>query len=62
MIGACGSAVLTASGRPLLIIGAGAIAQLGERLHGMQEVWGSSPHGSIAHKIRRTLDLAYLSA
>ena len=25
----------------------GAIAQLGERLHGMQEVWGSSPHGSI---------------
>ena len=26
----------------------GAIAQLGERLHGMQEVAGSSPAGSIA--------------
>ena len=25
----------------------GGIAQLGERLHGMQEVWGSSPHTSI---------------
>ena len=24
----------------------GAIAQLVERLHGMQEVWGSTPHGS----------------
>jgi hypothetical protein len=28
----------------------GAIAQLGERLHGMQEVAGSSPAGSIAAK------------
>src|SRR5207244_745815 len=27
----------------------GAIAQLGERLHGMQEVAGSSPAGSIIH-------------
>ena len=26
----------------------GAIAQLVERLHGMQEVWGSNPHSSTA--------------
>ncbi len=28
----------------------GALAQLGERLHGMQEVVGSSPIGSISHR------------
>ena len=27
----------------------GAVAQLGERLHGMQEVVGSTPIGSILH-------------
>ncbi len=34
----------------------GALAQLGERLHGMQEVSGSIPLGSTIHKseIRRT--------
>ncbi len=25
------------------------MAQLGARLHGMQKVWGSSPHGSITY-------------
>ena len=29
----------------------GAIAQLGERLHGMQEVVGSNPIGSIFHNL-----------
>ena len=33
----------TRCGRPVL---PGAIAQLVERLHGMQEVWGSNPHSS----------------
>ena len=27
----------------------GVIAQLVERLNGIEEVWGSNPHGSIAH-------------
>jgi hypothetical protein len=31
----------------------GAIAQLGERLHGMQEVAGSSPAGSITKAVRQ---------
>jgi hypothetical protein len=30
-----------------IIAGTGALAQLGERLHGMQEVVGSNPIGSI---------------
>ncbi len=29
----------------------GALAQLGERLHGMQEVSGSIPLGSTIHRI-----------
>ena len=28
----------------------GVIAQLVERLNGIEEVWGSNPHGSISHK------------
>ena len=39
------------------LIGYGAIAQLGERLHGMQEVDGSIPSGStksrVLHRIER---------
>ena len=31
----------------------GAIAQLGERLHGMQEVRGSSPLGSTKKKMKQ---------
>jgi hypothetical protein len=34
----------------------GAIAQLGERLHGMQEVVGSSPTSSIAPDLQRISD------
>ncbi len=30
----------------------GVVAQLGERLLGMQEVWGSIPHSSIETKPR----------
>ena len=33
----------------------GAIAQLGERLHGMQEVVGSNPIGSIAQECSEVL-------
>ena len=33
----------------LILIKLGAIAQLGERLHGMQEVVGSNPIGSISY-------------
>ena len=33
----------------------GAIAQLGERLHGMQEVVGSNPIGSIAFEVSEVL-------
>ena len=36
---------------------AGAIAQLGERLHGMQEVVGSNPIGSIFYILLQALDL-----
>ena len=28
----------------------GVIAQLVERLNGIEEVWGSNPHGSMSHK------------
>ncbi len=40
----------------------GAIAQLGERLNGIQEVWGSTPHSSIFNKKRRIMQnlLPYL--
>ena len=31
------------------VYGFGVIAQLVERLNGIEEVWGSNPHGSIAH-------------
>jgi hypothetical protein len=66
MIRPRGSVVLTASGPALLIICAGAIAQLGERLHGMQEVWGSSPHGSILFPLMAEpwlrLDISQLDA
>ena len=36
--------------RDLRTTGIGAIAQLGERLHGMQEVGGSIPPGSTIYK------------
>ena len=36
-----------------IIIGNGAIAQLGERLHGMQEVRGSIPLGSTMKKMKQ---------
>jgi hypothetical protein len=40
--------ILTACGN---MTSFGAIAQLGERLHGMQEVVGSNPIGSIFHNL-----------
>ena len=36
-----------------IIVGIGAIAQLGERLHGMQEVRGSIPLGSTKKKMKQ---------
>ena len=36
----------------------GAIAQLGERLHGMQEVGGSIPPGSTSSFARRVLSIS----
>ena len=36
--------------RNLFRFGQGVIAQLVERLNGIEEVWGSNPHGSISHK------------
>jgi hypothetical protein len=38
--------------------GPGAIAQLGERLHGMQEVVGSSPTSSITGNMHRIVGLS----
>ena len=39
------------------MVSQGAVAQLGERLHGMQEVEGSTPFGSIFRKIHRLQEL-----
>ncbi len=39
----------------------GALAQLGERLHGMQEVVGSSPIGSISLSLTSVLRKSRLS-
>ena len=36
-----------------IVVGIGAIAQLGERLHGMQEVRGSIPLGSTRKKMKQ---------
>ena len=36
-----------------IVVGIGAIAQLGERLHGMQEVRGSIPLGSTKKKMKQ---------
>ena len=36
--------------RNLFRFGQGVIAQLVERLNGIEEVWGSNPHGSMSHK------------
>ena len=35
--------------RNLFRFGQGVIAQLVERLNGIEEVWGSNPHGSMSH-------------
>ena len=39
----------------LILPANGALAQLGERLHGMQEVVGSNPIGSIVQKCSEVL-------
>ncbi len=38
------------------------MAQLGARLHGMQKVWGSSPHGSISPLIRESVSTDHSAA
>ena len=43
-------ALPTDTARVLIFLRFGVIAQLVERLNGIEEVWGSNPHGSISPK------------